>query len=423
MIRLFVLASLVVSCWASFICPPNRQIHPCECLALTHKVRCDDVFNLATVRTSLGGRFENPFRLYLTNVHSYSLSAKALGDLPIRFLSLMNSNIRHIDADAFDGQIFLQGLLLTDDRIEDIPIKALQTLPLLRTLSLAGNFLMDIPDRSLDGFVHLKFLVLAYNRISDIGKNAFPRSLEIIQLSHNHLNTLNGSLNYLGNLTDIYLTDNRLTSIRGELDGLSRLQTLSLDRNHIRDLSDSLSGLKSLARLSLSGNRIQDVGKDLVELEQLRLLNLSHNYISELHWRMFEKLGNLQVLDLSGNYLKSICPALKPLRSLGELRLSHLGLEYLQPDCFRNMKSLASLDLSHNRLASTESISRHPLPNLSHLKLNNNHLATLKYEMKYAKRLQELDIGFNSFGSLKASQFANNRELIALRMEGKNYND
>lgn len=418
MLRLvFLLLFIFNFSWAFFRCPARTG--PCQCRGL--KVRCDDVGSLESVLPILEEQFseQNLPSLQLKRVHSFSLPPRALGTLsPARFF-LTDSDIRHIDKDAFDGQDNLVLLVLSSNRLEEIPTGALQHVKKLQTLGLAGNFLMRVLDSSLEHLTKLRFLVLSYNRISMIERNAFPRHLETLALTHNMLDTFNDSLHDLHQLETLWASNNRLTSVKGQFKGLVNLRALLLDRNYLSDISDSFSDLESLTDLSLSDNRIQDIGKTLVGLPALKSLNLSHNYITDLHWKTFESLKDLRILDISRNYLKTVCPILKPLRSLRELYLSDLSLKSLDPDCFYNMKSLTKLDLSYNLLSDTQAISHNPLPLITHLFLHHNRMNIFRYDFKYAKSLKYLDISYNNFTTFKSQHLSHNGELETLILEGK----
>lgn len=418
MLRFILLVLLVFDfSRAIFRCP--ARIDPCQCRG--QKVRCDDVGTLESVLPILEEHFSGQSlpRLHLKGVHSFSLPSRFLGTLsPVRFF-LTDSDIRYIDKDAFDGQDNLSLVVLNSNRLEEVPTSALQHVRSLQTLGLAGNFLMRILEDSLDHLTNLRFLALSNNRISVIEKNAFPKHLEMLALSRNNLDTFNDSLHDLHHLDELWATNNRLINIKGQFKGLVNLKRLFLDRNYLSELSDSFSDLESLTDLSLSDNRIQDLGKALTDLPALRLLNLSHNYITELHWKTFESLKDLRVLDISGNYLKTVCPILKPLRSLRELYLSDISLKHLDPDCFYNMKSLTKLDLSYNMLSDTQAVSHNPLPLLTHLRLDHNHLTIFRYDLKYAKSLRYLDISYNNFTSFKSQHLSYNGELETLILEGK----
>lgn len=418
MLRLILLLLFVFNfSWAVFRCP--ARIDPCQCLG--QKVRCDDVGSLESVLPVLEEHFSGQSlpRLHLKRVHEYFLPPRALGTLsPVR-LFLTDSYIRHISKDAFYGQDNLDLLVLSSNRLEEVPTSALQHVKGLQTLGLADNFLMRVLDSSLENLTKLRFLVLSSNRISMIERNAFPRHLETLALSRNLLDTFNDSLHDLHQLDTLWATNNRLTSVKGQFKGLVNLRILHLDRNYLSDISDSFSDLESLTDLSLSDNNIQDVGKTLVGLPALKSLNLSNNYITDLHWKTFESLKDLRILDISRNYLKTVCPTLKPLRSLRELYLSDLSLKSLDPDCFYNMKSLTKLDLSYNLLSDTQAISQNPLPLITHLWLAHNRMNIFRYDFKYAKSLKHLDISYNNFTTFKSQHLSHNGELKRLILEGK----
>ncbi|XP_035211090.1 leucine-rich repeat-containing protein 15-like [Stegodyphus dumicola] len=401
-----------------FDCPDAHLIRPCSCSSFPRKiVRCEGVRNLAAVRKALGQQFSEPLPwLYITNIHSFSIPYGAFRNISARRLVLNGSNIRRIHDDAFENQDSLGLLVLSEDRLTDVPTEALKRLPGLRSLSLAGNFLMKLTDHSFENLDNLVTLILVDNRLSQIERNAFPRRLQSLSIARNHLSTLNGTLNYLNELDTLYASGNRLVSVKGELEGLTQLRHLSLDKNKLRDVEDSFKDLTSLQTLSLSYNRLKNIGKELYHLRNLQHLNLSYNYITELDEELFKHLNKIQTLDLSGNYLRDVCSSLKHLKNLRELILSDTNLDSLDFDCFKGMRDLVSLDLSHNQLTNIDAITGHSFPNLLTLNLQDNKLLSLKYSLKNLKALGELDISNNGFTSIKRHHLMHNKRLYSFKV-------
>ncbi|GFQ66466.1 hypothetical protein TNCT_430321 [Trichonephila clavata] len=423
-----VLGVALISCSAvpvkktKFECPPPDQIYPCTCSANPRKiVKCDDVKNLDIIRRALEHRFPNPLpKLVISNVHTFQLPHHAFRNISATRLVLNGSNIRKIHDDAFDGQDNLGLLILSEDRITEFPTEALKRLPHLVSLSLAGNFIMKIADYSLEDNTRLKGLILADNRISTIERNAFPRTLDSLTLSRNHLTTLNGTLHNLDKLEWFFAGNNRLSTVKGELKGLTHLRYLSLEENSIFDIDHSFDDLLNLRHLNLAYNNLENVD-GLHPLKKLIHLNLSYNYIIDIDDDIFKNVNDIEVLDLSGNFLKDACRSLKPLKKLEKLILSNTNLNVIDYDCFKGMRNLQLLDLSQNELINIDGVTGHSFPKLWFLHLQDNHLQMFRHGLKNLRNLLELDISDNEFSSIKGHHLMHNTQLRKLKIDGNSW--
>ncbi|GFS32191.1 hypothetical protein NPIL_396471 [Nephila pilipes] len=407
---------------AKFECPPSDEIYPCTCSANPRKiVKCDDVKNLEIIRRALEHRFPNPLpTLVISNVHTFQLPHHAFRNISATRLVLNGSNIRKIHDEAFDGQDNLGLLILSEDRITEFPTEALKRLPHLISLSLAGNFIMKIPDYSMEENTQLKGLILAENRISTIERNAFPRTLDSLALSSNHLTTLNGTLSDLDKLEWFFAGNNRLSSVKGELKGLTNLRHLSLEENSISDIDDSFDDLLNLRHINLAYNNLENVD-GLYPLKKLKHLNLSYNNIIEIDDDIFRNVNGIEVLDLSGNYLKDVCKSLKPLKELEKLILSNTNLKVIDYDCFKGMRNLQVLDLSQNELTNIDAVTGHSFPKLWFLYLQDNHLQMFRHGLKNLRNLFELDISDNKFSTIKGHHLMHNTQLKKLKIDGNSW--
>ena len=86
---------------------------------------------------------------------------------------------------------------------------------------------------------------------------SLPRSLEVLDLSHNCLTSLDPAVTRLSGLTSLSLAHNKLTAISVSFAALSRLTHLDLSHNQLRLLPASVlppASLPGLASLDLTSN-------------------------------------------------------------------------------------------------------------------------------------------------------------------------
>lgn len=188
----------------------------------------------------------------------------------------------------------------------------METINLLRTGQLAGS----------------KRLKLA------CGLTQFPSeiftladTLEILDLSNNHLRVLPDEFERLKQLKIVFLTNNDFEEIPGVMRqclGLKmvsfksnqiasvgeyslphKLRWLILTNNKIEKLPASLGSLRHLQKLMLAGNRLQSLPEEMAECKNLELIRLSANQLNGLPPWLFT-LPRLSWLAYAGN---SFCRA------------------------------------------------------------------------------------------------------------------
>ncbi len=103
---------------------------------------------------------------------------------------------------------------------------------------------------------------------------------------------------------------------RERLFGLFSLSTLNLSRNHLGSLDAFPDDLKELAVLDVSHNRIRSVPRDsLGALQGLLRLDLRGNLLSALFPEVLRPLASLRAIDLAENKFESL-----PLNELEDVQ-------------------------------------------------------------------------------------------------------
>ncbi|WVY98344.1 hypothetical protein V8G54_030495 [Vigna mungo] len=283
-------------------------------------------------------------------------------------------------------------------------------------------------------FKDLKNLSLSHNKIVGCVGDAELPNLQLLDMSHNKLDTaasIISCLDGLPSLKYLYLGDNRLNTsslnhdfetlspklhnlevfdISGNyltndilpfLEGFTSLKELYLDYNKLdSDLhfEGLWSTLRDLEFLDLSGNNFRhtDIGSALSGLSSLKSLHLER---SELSWKSIyniSKLSSLEILNLYGNDLKesesiswdsvSTHKLMVPIffltehetfkwpTNIQELDLSSNSLSNKFLSYLKGLPHLQYLDLSQNQLEGTVDINGSTFTSLKNLDLSSNHI-------------------------------------------------
>ena len=147
-------------------------------------------------------------------------------------------------------------------------------------------------------------------------------SLELLDLSNNHLQVLPDSFSQLKNLKAVFLNNNAFTCFPNVLASCPSLQIIGFKNNQIstigerafpptlrwliltnnllRSLPDSIGQLSKLQKLMLAGNKLQILPQSLSNCHNLQLIRLAANQLTELPTWLFT-LPKLSWLAYSGN--------------------------------------------------------------------------------------------------------------------------
>ncbi|MFA6535685.1 MAG: leucine-rich repeat domain-containing protein [Candidatus Babeliales bacterium] len=180
-------------------------------------------------------------------------------------------------------------------------------------------------------------------------------SIKIIDLSHNQIKSLNGSLfKRFTNLAELLLNHNLIEQFTS-LDGLNNLRELHLTHNKLKTFDlEQLSKLYMLYVLNLGFNEISVIktgdnviSKNLdsknLNSKNLEMLFLNNNKIKELPANAFVACPNLQALYLQNNVINN-------LDSKSFSRLFNIRLLYLYDNCITKLPANIFVDLKQLHL-------------------------------------------------------------------------
>ncbi|PZC86982.1 leucine-rich repeat-containing protein 57 [Helicoverpa armigera] len=170
-------------------------------------------------------------------------------------------------------------LQLSNCKLKEIPIEALNLSEILRNLDLSKNRLTSLPD-DISKFKLLKQLNLDTNRIETIPESlGSMKKLELFNVSNNLITFLPDSFAKLSNLKQVYLNNNRLKEFPTQLLGLHSLEVVELSNNKITEVPSGMSELYA-AELNLSQNEISILSEDMHQAPRLKILRLEENCLS-----------------------------------------------------------------------------------------------------------------------------------------------
>ncbi|XP_065934646.1 toll-like receptor 13 [Magallana gigas] len=305
-------------------------------------------------------------QLLMSNNKINQLPSRAFATLKrLEQIDLKGCKIQTIANDTFAGLHFLTNLNLADNYLDKVPTNLPSS---LNILYLNGNQIIALGENSFVNLVSLKNLYLGANKISEVNKLAFNGlvSLQKLHLVSNSISSLAAELFApFGRLISLELNKNNLKTVQNSPDifsSMTSLLYLSLADNgcSIMPLS-SFKHLQSLKYLLLDGNNLGDlIGSDnsgtlFAGLHKLETLSLSKNFLHNLPTSMFRDLSSLKTLTMQGNRISGW----------------NNGL-------FKQTSALKTLDLSDNSISLVNSTSLEDLSqnlNFQMLNLSNNPFA------------------------------------------------
>ena len=265
--------------------------------------------------------------------------------------------------------------------------------------------LMALEPESLSSQQHtLVGLVLSSNKISNVPTNAISKlaTLQSLDMHANKISTLEeNAFATLTNLTKINLYDNIISKLDDKaFDNLAHVEKLSLNLGKNRLTKIPIVALKSLPTLES--------------------LDLKENSIQNVETNDFAGLGNLDHLTLQHNEITLLRnQAFKGLPKLNSLYLDHNKISTIEPNAFQGLeKSLQSLQLSHNRISHFPSIALNSFENLKTIYLNKNLINQLKENAfeGYGKSLSYLWLQDNQIAKIPPTTFQDLYRIERLKL-------
>ncbi|KAK4571389.1 hypothetical protein RGQ29_029987 [Quercus rubra] len=299
-------------------------------------------------------------------------------------------------------------------------LEVVSYLPNLKTLSL---WLCDLPPLSLSSLSHFNY-----------SKSFAP--LETLDLHHNQFVHIPKSFGYICTLRELYLSSNnfngQLVELMDNLSGCAKdsLEVLDLSKNHITRLLPNFSIFPSLKNLNLSENELNGtLPKSIGNLSNLELLNLSSTSLSlkfSLDWVPPFQLDRIYLT--SCNLGPTFPNWIQTQRKVSFLEISDANISDTIPaEWLEDLPStLMDLNISSNQIHG-QLPNRVLLPlfptNLTFLNLSKNrYLGSISSLCKInAQLLAFLDLSDNMLSGRLPNCFMHWRKLIVLNLSGNNF--
>lgn len=330
---------------------------------------------------------------------------------------------------------------------KEVSILKLSRKTSVRDKNLEVSF--QIPDRSVESLPQHR-QDFDVTKLSDVGEITFSQThkrlisiitgiaassawneIDVIDLSNQQLESVEGLQKYLPNATKIDLSANYLRFVRGvpsgcldlnlsqnSIDGMSSfadfhdLQVLDISSNSLENLTPFTSSIH-LTRLDASNNMIRSI-EGIKNLSGLTYLNLSQNGLGgEIDFSKID-LPNLQELDMSENKIRSIV-GLECLPNLRILNLNENNLINLT--CNGSHPHLKKLLLKFNRIRLLD-LDLFPL--LRILRIDGNALSSIT-DLRKLKYLQEVSAKCQDRADVAASIFHGAIDVNSLDLSGNRF--
>ncbi|XP_032388818.1 LOW QUALITY PROTEIN: transforming growth factor beta activator LRRC32 [Etheostoma spectabile] len=266
----------------------------------------------------------------------------------------------------------------------------------LRSLDLSENKMPYFPLLPRNNM--LEYLDISRNQLQSINVTGSPEKktkvyffhLKYLDMSYNQLKSLPESFFYcMGSLEVLNVSNNCISSFSITSQNLLRtVKIINLSFNSLQSLTFGENTLRSLEKLFLHGNGLTTLDNQIFQRPpSLKYLQLQQN--------------NLIICSLEQNHQEPPgCVSFSSVPNLQFLYLSENNLKSLPANAFAN-SPLKLLDLSLNQGLDMDKDSLSGLENsLVHLLLRENNISSLNTDLSLLRSLKHIDLSTNQLTAL-----------------------
>ncbi|XP_017039601.1 insulin-like growth factor-binding protein complex acid labile subunit [Drosophila ficusphila] len=412
---------------ASLQCSVRPEISPCTCetgKAWNHvELSCEKLESFNSVVDSLANKLNADTNIDLKITHSQ------LDDLEMRSFTDMNFNLyklrmqwnglRSLPEVPFRGLSNVTYLSIGDNELDEIPKHALSHMPSLLTLDIGRCNIRAVQQEDFRGIQRVTNLILVSNIIRRLDRGSFPKSLLILHLGRNQLESLNGSLHDLHNLQSLFINANNISSLDGELPDGGQLRLLMAHNNRLERLPANMEGMHNLETVHIHCNQLRSFDRVLRNAANLSEVLAENNELEYLAQDEFASCSKVETLQMGCNHIKSLNSSLLPLLKLNSANFSFNDIEEFSLAEIHGLRFLKSLQLSNNRiqrlLVDPRGVKELLLVSLD---LDNNKIESLNGALAGLGFLRILNLANNRLEHLQVGDFDGMVRLDILDLTG-----
>ncbi|KAL4640711.1 leucine-rich repeat neuronal protein 3-like [Arapaima gigas] len=230
-----------------------------------------------------------------------------------------------------------------------------------------------------------------------------PANTQVLLLQTNNIAKIEGSLDYLANITEIDVSQNNLSSMGNINFGrLQSLLSLHMEENWIETLPDGcLAELAELQELYINHNLVSFIAPGaFVGLGNLLRLHLNSNQLKTISSQWFEATPRLEILMIGENPVLRIQELnFRPLSNLRSLVLARMNLTEIPDDALVGLERLESISFYDNTFVKVPHVALKKLLSLKFLDLNKNPIQRIQ-RGDFVDLLHLKELGINSMPEL-----------------------
>lgn len=272
----------------------------------------------------------------------------------------------------------------------------------LTFLDVSQNKMVKLMDNHFDQYKNLNLMNLSHNHINYVQPLTFTGlDLRELYLSHNYLIAIPFQLFHpMQNLRILDLSYNGIVKILDHFFKFNRyVEILLLNNNKLANFtSNALADLQSLHRLDISHNSIQYFSKGIFDsLVNLEYLNVAYNPIFNIPSGTFRGLRRLKTLDISGTEINTFPFGLLHFSpELESLTVDETNIEEFHNSELLGVPNLRKLNMRQNKkLKKIESYLFSDTPLIEELDISGNSLTFLHESIANLTHLKYLNISNN----------------------------